>query len=31
MKAVVYKGKGILALEDRPVPGILDEKEPSLR
>lgn len=27
MKAVVYKGKGILALEDRPVPGILDEKD----
>lgn len=27
MKAVVYKGKGILALEDRPVPRILDEKD----
>lgn len=27
MKAVVYKGKGILALEDRPVPKILDEKD----
>ena len=27
MKAVVYKGKGILALEERPVPRILDEKD----
>ena len=27
MKAVVYKGNGILALEDRPVPRILDEKD----
>ena len=27
MKAVVYKGKGILDLEDRPVPKILDEKD----
>lgn len=27
MKAVVYKGKGILALEERPVPKILDEKD----
>lgn len=27
MKAVVYKGKGILALEDWPVPRILDEKD----
>ena len=27
MRAVVYKGNGILALEDRPVPRILDEKD----
>lgn len=27
MKAVVYKGNGILALEERPVPRILDEKD----
>ena len=27
MRAVVYKGNGILALEDRPVPGIQDEKD----
>ncbi len=27
MKAVVYKGNGILALEERPVPKILDEKD----
>ena len=27
MKAVVYKGNGILTLEDRPVPRILDEKD----
>ncbi len=27
MKAVVYKGNGILALEDRPTPGIQDEKD----
>ena len=27
MKAVVYKGNGLLDLEDRPVPRILDEKD----
>ena len=27
MKALVYKGNGELALEDRPVPVLLDEKD----
>ena len=27
MKAVVYKGNGILSLEDRPIPGIQDERD----
>ena len=27
MKAVVYKGNGEIALEDRPMPAILDERD----
>ena len=27
MKAVVYKGNGRIALEERPVPEIMDEKD----
>ena len=27
MKAVVYKGNGEIALEDRPVPKILDDRD----
>ena len=27
MKAVVYKGKGQIALEERPVPKIIDDRD----